>query len=114
MSLPARQQRMLAGIEGALQTSEPRMTAMFAVFTQLTRDEGPAMPEQLERSRLDRLGMAVGLRAFVLLPVVLVVLIAGVALGGTARGVNLCSSARATAAVVLAARQPAISSSCYK
>jgi hypothetical protein len=37
MSLPARERWALGAIEGALEASEPRMTAMFAIFTRLTR-----------------------------------------------------------------------------
>jgi hypothetical protein len=54
MSLPARQQRALNAIEGALEASEPRMTAMFAIFTRLTRGEKPTSAEHLRRRPLIR------------------------------------------------------------
>jgi Protein of unknown function (DUF3040) len=49
VSLPAGEQRALHAIEGALAASEPRMTAMFAMFTKLTRDEEPTGVERLSR-----------------------------------------------------------------
>lgn len=79
MSLPARQQRALDGIEGALRVSEPRMTAMFAIFTRLTQDDGPAAAERLSQPRGR---MSAGLRALVLVPVVFAMLITGAVLGG--------------------------------
>jgi len=36
MSLPARQQRILDGIGDALRVSEPRLAAMFAIFSACT------------------------------------------------------------------------------
>ena len=39
MSLPAGQQRALDGIAETLRLTEPRLTAMFAMFTRLTRNE---------------------------------------------------------------------------
>jgi hypothetical protein len=47
MSLPARQQRALDGIAESLRMSEPRLAAMFAVFSRLTRNELPPRGEQL-------------------------------------------------------------------
>lgn len=92
MTLPARQRRMLDGIEGALQASEPRMASMFGIFTRLSEGDQAALPERLPRSRL-RIGA--GFRSFLLLPVVFAMLITGVVLGGTARGSN-CGGARVT------------------
>ena len=39
MSLPACQQRVLDRIETALQRREPRLTAMFTMFTRLNTNE---------------------------------------------------------------------------
>jgi hypothetical protein len=39
MSLPASQARTLADIEQGLHAREPRLAAMFAIFTRLTHDE---------------------------------------------------------------------------
>lgn len=47
MSLPAIQEHLLLGMEGELQASEPRLAAMFAIFTRLTRDEELPRLEQL-------------------------------------------------------------------
>jgi hypothetical protein len=49
MSLPACQQRALDAMESTLEASEPRMKAMFAMFTRLTKDEEPTEAERLPR-----------------------------------------------------------------
>lgn len=86
MSLPARQQRALNGIETALRASEPQMTAMFTMFTRLVHNDGPALPERLSGSRFRA---SARLRAFVLLPVVFAMLLTGALLGGgSVRGSN--------------------------
>jgi hypothetical protein len=92
MSLPACQERVLHGMETALRTCEPRLASLFAIFTRLTRDEEIPRTEQLEptpwlsRRRLRRAGTgrrrrpaaaggrpAARLRAFVLIPALLIV-----------------------------------------
>lgn len=56
MSLPAAQQRVLDGIAEGLQASEPRLFAMFAMFTRLTRNEPTPGREQLPQQNVrDRL-----------------------------------------------------------
>lgn len=47
MGLPAGQRRALAVIEAELQAAEPRLTAMFAVFTRLTGAKGDPGAESL-------------------------------------------------------------------
>jgi len=47
MSLPARQERVLSGIEKALRAGEPRLASRFAIFTRLTRDEELPRTEQI-------------------------------------------------------------------
>jgi hypothetical protein len=47
VSLPASQRRILEKIEYALRGSDPRLTAMFAIFSRLTRDEEIPRVEQL-------------------------------------------------------------------
>jgi hypothetical protein len=47
MSLPARELRVLSGIEAALQAGEARLTSMFAIFTRLATDEGKPGTEDL-------------------------------------------------------------------
>jgi hypothetical protein len=49
MGLPTYQERILHGMETALRTREPRLTAKFAIFTRLTRDEEIPGTEQLQR-----------------------------------------------------------------
>lgn len=112
MSLPARQQRMLDGIEKILQASEPKMAAMFAIFTRLTAAEGPASTERV-RSR--RLMSGPGLGAFVLLPLALSMLITGLLLGGPARGCGARPSGLAFAgAGASRVVSPGYSGVCYK
>ena len=92
MSLPARQRRVLDGIEVALRASEPHMTSMFTIFTRLAENDRATLPERLPRFRFR---MSAGLRAFVLLPALFAMLITGVVLGGTARG-SSCGGVRIT------------------
>jgi hypothetical protein len=47
MSLPACQQRVLDGIAESLRATEPKLAAMFAIFTRLCRNEAPPLGEQL-------------------------------------------------------------------
>jgi hypothetical protein len=47
MGLPAAQQRVLDGIEGALRAGEPRLAAMYSIFTRLTGSESRPQREQL-------------------------------------------------------------------
>jgi hypothetical protein len=51
MSLPAGEQRALKAIEGVLEASEPRITAMFAMFTKLAPRGEPIGAERLARRR---------------------------------------------------------------
>jgi hypothetical protein len=51
MSLPVRQQRVLEGIAETLRLTEPRLTAMFAIFSRLTRNEPTPRREQLAAPR---------------------------------------------------------------
>jgi hypothetical protein len=52
MGLPARQQRVLESIGETLQLTEPRLTAMFAIFARLTRNEPTPAREQLVRTAI--------------------------------------------------------------
>jgi hypothetical protein len=47
MGLPAGQQRVLDTIEEAIGTAEPRLAAMYAIFTRLTGNEARPYREQL-------------------------------------------------------------------
>jgi hypothetical protein len=55
VSLPASQQRMLDRIDRMLRDSDPRLVALFAIFTRLTWDE--EMP-RLEQIRARRAGIS--------------------------------------------------------
>jgi hypothetical protein len=64
VSLPVAQQRVLEGIESALEGGEPRLRSMFAIFTRLTRDEGAPRTESLRaQPGLRRFWSADGLSA---------------------------------------------------
>ena len=106
MTLPARQQRSLDRIEGTLQASEPNLASMFAIFTRLSKDEGPVRTEQMRGSRLP------DLRVFVLIPVMLAIIFTGALLGGTAHGAARCGAGRLTAVVLPHA--PSLAQACYK
>ena len=76
MSLPVNEQRVLDGIENALEGGEPRLRSMFAIFTRLTRDDAVPPTETLRaRARLGR-GWptggvpAVRMRAIIAVPVI--------------------------------------------
>ena len=75
--MPVSQQRILDGIENALEGGEPRLRAMFAIFTRLTRDEGAPRTEALrEQTTLLRRawpagGPAATVRAIIAVPLIL-------------------------------------------
>jgi hypothetical protein len=52
MSLPGGQQRILDGIAGTLQTRDPRLASMFAIFTRLNHQEPMPADEELTAGRL--------------------------------------------------------------
>ena len=129
MSLPARQQRVLDRIEGSLHACEPRLRSMFAVFTTLTGDEDMPRLEELHswslslrgwRRRLPRLrrgrrsagrGWAVGaqpfgLRAVLLVTVMLLALAPAVLLGLGTRGVSRCGPANRSQRTLSALNRP--------
>ena len=109
MSLPARQERTLSGIENALRACEPRMASRFAIFTRLTRGEELPRTEQLmpqpwlrrvlasagracrflfprSRSRgIAAMRPAARLRAVVVLPVLLIMMASATAAAAMAR-----------------------------
>ena len=47
VSLPSYQQSLLNGMDSALEARDPRLASMFALFTRLTRDDGPPRTERL-------------------------------------------------------------------
>jgi hypothetical protein len=101
VSLPAHQQSLLNGMDRALAARDPRLAAMFAIFTQLTRGDGPPPTERLEPgpSLPDRLldtGMARA-KAPATIPIVLVagLMAAIIALGVATSSGTVCPAATA-------------------
>jgi len=76
VSLSAYQQSVLNGMDRALETREPGLASKFAIFTLLTRDDGPPRTERLARipsraQRLARIPARVA-KASATIPIVLV------------------------------------------
>ena len=70
VSLPVGQQRVLYGIESALEGGEPRLRSMFAIFTRLTRDDGAPRTELLPpRASVRRAWLTARRRAIIAIPV---------------------------------------------
>lgn len=85
MCLPARQQRALDDIESALEARYPHLTAMFAMFTRLSRGEELTSAEWLPRRGTARVRPSL----LLLLPAAAVLaflagLLIAVAMGGVA------------------------------
>jgi hypothetical protein len=100
MSLPASQQRVLDGMERALQASEPHMASMYAIFTRLNQGTEPVGAEPLKQRRWHgpRPGTGQsgrGMYAMALIPVLFIMVVAGVLLGGSAHGLTTCGSGSA-------------------
>jgi len=101
VSLPVYQQSLLNGMERALETRDPRLASMFAIFVQLTKDDGPPRTERLEPGprlpqRLLDTGMAWA-RASATIPIVLVagLMAAIIALGVATSSGPVCPAAMA-------------------
>lgn len=100
MSLPANQQRVLDGMERALQASEPHMASMYAIFARLHEGTEPVGAEPLQRRRWRGLQPGTGqsgrgMYAMALIPVLFIMVVAGVLLGGSAHGLTTCGSGSA-------------------
>jgi hypothetical protein len=100
MSLPANQQRVLDGMERALQASEPHMASMYAIFARLHEGTEPVGAEPLKPRRWRGLQPGAGqsgrgMYAMALIPVLFVMVVAGVLLGGSAHGLTTCGSGSA-------------------
>ena len=96
MTLPVDQQRMLARMEEALQTSEPHLVSMFSIFTRINADE-PVGDEPLARPRprprrVRWLGAGTTIYAFVLIPVMFAMIIIGALLSSRAHTVATCET----------------------
>jgi hypothetical protein len=112
MSLPASQQRVLDRIEHSLHACDPRLGAMFAIFTKLTREEEMPRLEKLEPRWLARWGWlkrlkrpgqgrrtargawapGAGLHATVLVPIALLLLASAAFFGFGARTLPVWSA----------------------
>jgi hypothetical protein len=98
VTLPAAQQRVLDRMEGALLASEPHLASMFSIFTQINQDdpvgaEPLARPRPRPRSRrLGWLGAGTTIYAFVLVPVMFVMITIGALLSSRAHSVATCET----------------------
>jgi hypothetical protein len=122
MSLPSSQQRILDRIEVMLQESDPRLMALFVIFTRLTRDEEMPRVEEL-RARLIRFRVWFSwraapvrriagrpsrrLRAVLLFPAALVAMLCALLIGAGSPGAPRCGPALKTPAaeLIVKARQ---------
>jgi hypothetical protein len=109
MSLPACQERILRGIESALRKGEPRLASRFTIFARLTRDE------ELDHARVRRRRPrrdsgtpawasgrpAVRLRAVILVPVLLIMMVSALAFTSTSSA-RTCAAASHRAAIAAA------------
>jgi len=99
MSLPASQQRVLDGMERALQASEPHMASMYAIFAQLNEGTEAVGAEPLKprrwRPQPGSSQSGRGMYAMALIPVMFIMVVAGVLLGGSAHGLTTCGSGSA-------------------
>ena len=103
MSLSAYQQSLLNGMDRALVARDPALASKFAIFTRLTRDDGPPRTERLARGpnlaqRFLQMPLRVA-KASAMIPIVLVagLMVAIIAMGiVTSRG-PMCSPSAKTA-----------------
>jgi hypothetical protein len=96
VTVPAAQQRVLDGMEDALQTSEPHLVSMFSIFTRLHSDE-PLGAEPLARPRPRPrrprwFGAGTTIYAFVLVPVMFAMITIGALLSSRAHSVATCDA----------------------
>jgi len=109
MGLPASQRRILERIENALRGSDPRLAALFSIFSRLNRDEEMPGIEQIRaraallfarvRYRAVRFGRWFGapararLRAALFFPVALAIVASAVLVGAGFPSSNRCAAA---------------------
>ena len=120
MSLPVSQRRMLNRIDRTLRDSDPRLAALFSIFTRLTWDEEMPRVEEV-RARLARFGGWIGRRtepvrrrvprpsdrvkAILFFPAALAAVACALLIGGSGPAVHRCAAtvrAPATALIVKA------------
>ena len=109
MGLPVRQRRILERIEGALRGSDPRLAALFSIFSRLNRDEELPRIEQV-RARAAIIMARVGyrlasiarwfgaparakLRAALFFPVALAIVASAIVVGAGFPSANRCTAA---------------------
>ncbi|HTS95732.1 MAG TPA: hypothetical protein VMI33_03855 [Streptosporangiaceae bacterium] len=108
MGLPASQRRILERIEHALRGSDPRLAALFSIFSRLNRDEEMPAIEQLRaraavlmariRYRAAKFGRWFGapararLRAALFFPVALAIVASAVLVGARFPSANRCAT----------------------
>jgi len=109
MGLPAHQRRILDRIEGALRGADPRLAALFSVFSRLNRDEEMPGIEQVRaraavlaariRYRLASFARWFGaparakLRAALFFPVALAIVASAIVVGAGFPSANRCAAA---------------------
>jgi hypothetical protein len=117
MGLPAGQRKILVRIEDSLRGSDPRLTALFSIFTRLTHDEEMPRIEQVRakgaivasriRCRLAAFGRWFGsprrarLRAALYLPAALAVVASALLVGSAFPNTNRCPVTRGTVGTAL-------------
>ena len=113
MGLPASQRKILERIESALRGSDPRLAALFSIFTRLTCDEEMPRVEQVRaraamfliriRYRLAAFARWFGaprrarLRTVLFFPVALAIVASAVLVGAGFPSTNRCPPTRTTA-----------------
>ena len=113
MGLPVRQRRILERIEGALRGSDPRLAALFSIFSRLNREEEMPHIEQV-RARAAIILARVGyrlvsfarwfgaprrakVRAALFFPVALAIVASAIVVGAGFPSANRCAAAPRTA-----------------
>ncbi|MDX6335520.1 MAG: hypothetical protein QOG05_2860 [Streptosporangiaceae bacterium] len=107
MSLPASQQRMLNRIDRMLRDSDPRLVALFSIFTRLTWDEEIPRIEEV-RARLARFSGWIArrtepvrrsiprpsarIRAILVFPAALAAVACALLIGGSGPAVHRCAA----------------------
>jgi len=116
VGLPASQRKILGRIENALRGSDPRLAALFSIFTRLTRDEELPRIEQIRARaavimarighRLAACGRWFGapararLRTALFFPIALAIVAAAVLLGAGFPNSSRCATPQRTTKVV--------------
>jgi hypothetical protein len=118
MGLPASQRRILERIEGTLRGSDPRLAALFSIFTRLTSDEEMPRIEQVRakaavvlfgiRHRLGAFARWFGaprrarLRTALFFPVALAIVASAVLVGAGFPSANRCPATKSTVGTAFA------------